>query len=292
VGLDKSKVAFLSSEIKEEDNPLYDIVKETGNVVKDVVKTIEAPVINAIGNYLKDPKNADNVKAIQEQLSKNFQGVINAFGMHYDEKTGQWYSTDDGIQKYFGYTDFYDLLTPLLGFDVDTTKVKFNYDEKDYTLRPWFGCYGAYSLVPGGENGIYVDDGKSIIPGADSAAQDEKKMGMGIQLYDRSGNLIMSTNDHGQKRYWQFGSNPMTGVQDKSNMYMEATLSADSDDLNFLQAMMDASSGSPIRFTQKKPVRNKDTGKYEATYIYDPNAILSSGGYAAGGYSGGGANGW
>lgn len=73
---------------------------------------------------------------------------------------------------------------------------------------------------------------------------------------------------------------------------MTIPLSADSINLNFLQAMMDASSGSPIRFTQKKPVWNKDTGKYEATYFYDPNGVLSGGGVAGVGYGGGGGSAW
>ncbi len=292
-GLDKGKVAFLSSEVQNEnkDDPLYETLEGISDVYKDTMKTVTSPVAKIIGDYLKDPKNADNVKAMQEQLSKNFQGVLEVFGMQYDEKTGQWYSDDKGTQKYFGYADFYDLLTPLLGFDLETDKVGFDYGDKHYVFRPWFGDYGAFSLVPGGEFGIYEsnktdsDGNKEDHYRIDKSS--DKRVRTNIQVYDDKGNQVMSTDDHGQDRYWQFGSNMMAGDLDKDNMYMVATLI--SEDEGFLNALAknanENTQKTKILFGKVKPDPNH-TGKFIVTYTYDPNSILSRGDFGGGGGSG------
>ena len=61
------------------------------------------------------------------------------------------------MQKNFGYNPLYDLGANLIDFSIETTKIDFNYDNKQYRFQFWKGQYisGEIGTV-GGEIGIYT----------------------------------------------------------------------------------------------------------------------------------------
>ena len=63
----------------------------------------------------------------------------------------------DCMQKNFGYNYTYDIGANLIDFSIETTKIDFNYDDKEYRFQFWKGQYisGEIGTV-GGEIGIYT----------------------------------------------------------------------------------------------------------------------------------------
>ncbi len=67
------------------------------------------------------------------------------------------------MQKNFGYNPLYDLGANLIDFSIETTKIDFKYDDKQYRFQFWKGQYisGEIGTV-GGEVGIYTRPKGSI----------------------------------------------------------------------------------------------------------------------------------
>ena len=63
----------------------------------------------------------------------------------------------DSFQKNFGYHPIYDLGANLIDFSIETTKLDFDYDDKEYRIQFWKGQYisGEIGTV-GGEIGVYT----------------------------------------------------------------------------------------------------------------------------------------
>lgn len=63
----------------------------------------------------------------------------------------------DSFQKNFGYHPIYDLGANLIDFSIETTKLDFDYDGKEYRIQLWKGQYisGEIGTV-GGEIGVYT----------------------------------------------------------------------------------------------------------------------------------------
>ena len=77
---------------------------------------------------------------------------FNAFGFKYNSNDGTFYSSKDAWQKYFGYCYFYDVCAPLTRIIIDTERVKFNYNNKNWLISFWKGQYG---IATGAEIGTY-----------------------------------------------------------------------------------------------------------------------------------------
>ena len=67
------------------------------------------------------------------------------------------------MQRNFGYNPLYDIGANLIDFSIETTKIDFNYDNKQYRFQFWKGQYisGEIGTV-GGEIGIYTRPKGSI----------------------------------------------------------------------------------------------------------------------------------
>ncbi|MBQ8764029.1 MAG: DUF4474 domain-containing protein [Clostridia bacterium] len=63
----------------------------------------------------------------------------------------------DSFQKNFGYHPIYDLGANLIDFSIETTKLDFDYEDKEYRIQLWKGQYisGEIGTV-GGEIGVYT----------------------------------------------------------------------------------------------------------------------------------------
>ena len=63
----------------------------------------------------------------------------------------------DCAQRKFGYNVLYDAGAKLIDFSIETTRVKFNYDNKQYMIQMWKGQYISGDIgTVGGEVGIYT----------------------------------------------------------------------------------------------------------------------------------------
>jgi hypothetical protein len=100
-----------------------------------------------------------------------FSSHVPIFGFTYDFKNEQWHTNEFNIQRLFGFADAYNVISALLGCQIDDEKVLFEtplYDENGQSLKDifgntlklehrwewWVGTYGLGSFI-GGEAGIY-----------------------------------------------------------------------------------------------------------------------------------------
>ena len=81
---------------------------------------------------------------------------------------------EDCFQANFGYNPLYDLGANLIDFSIETTKIDFNYDNKQYRIQFWKGQYisGEIGTV-GGEIGVYTRPKGSIGEHYNCATEDD-----------------------------------------------------------------------------------------------------------------------
>lgn len=82
--------------------------------------------------------------------------------MGYDVIGGKAYIYNDdkdpeSFQAKLGYTPLYDMGAGLIDFDIETTRLDFDYDGKEYRIQLWKGQYISGSIgTVGGEIGVYT----------------------------------------------------------------------------------------------------------------------------------------
>lgn len=80
----------------------------------------------------------------------------------------------DSFQAKLGYTPLYDLGAGLIDFSIETTRLDFNYDNKQYRIQLWKGQYISGSIgTVGGEIGVYNRPKGSIGQFYNCAEQDD-----------------------------------------------------------------------------------------------------------------------
>jgi hypothetical protein len=78
------------------------------------------------------------------------------------------------FQKNFGYNPLYDWGASLIDFSIETTKLDFNYDNKQYRIQLWKGQYISGSIgTVGGEIGVYTRPKGSIGEHYNCATEDD-----------------------------------------------------------------------------------------------------------------------
>lgn len=105
---------------------------------------------------LKKKKAIRKVKCStnEEKLSK-INPILRKFGFTFDLKQDIVISLQDGFQKNFGYSDFYDLNAISLDMIFDAEPIIFDYNDKEYRIEFWKGQYG---ITTGAEIGIYIHE--------------------------------------------------------------------------------------------------------------------------------------
>lgn len=98
---------------------------------------------------------------------------------------------EDCFQAEWGYNPLYDAGANLIDFDIETTKLDFNYDGKKYRIQLWKGQYISGDIgTVGGEIGVYTrnpDKAYLMREHYDCAAEDDwVKMEMTV-LWDENG---------------------------------------------------------------------------------------------------------
>ncbi len=131
---------------------LYILNYKVGNI--PMYKDSEHPELGAF------PRSNYNIKKLAgNMMIDGYTGcVIDAKGVGlvgyaYDMNAGVFYATGEGFQREFGYNEMYDRIAVVGTMPLDTTRVKFNYDGKDWMVQFWKGFYGL--VFAGCEIGVY-----------------------------------------------------------------------------------------------------------------------------------------
>ncbi len=74
-------------------------------------------------------------------------------GFAYDMKSGVFYATGEAWQREFGYNEMYDYVAVVGTMPLDTIRIKFEYDNKQWMVQLWKGFYGL--VLAGCEVGFY-----------------------------------------------------------------------------------------------------------------------------------------
>lgn len=267
-GLDKSRVTLPLSEVKAEDtgDQLNQIYKGASDFIKNSAETVQ----NAAGTVISQTP----------------------FKMHYrkadpnnpsDPRNDTWYSTKDGVQQWMGYSNTYDDIYKVLGFNIQPKIVEFSYVGKTYRFEVWYGSYGIGTMIPGAESGLYVKDNRqatnpieAVTQGLNAMLNTEHfnvvsksdQLGMRINLYHKDGNMILSADsadtEADGKTFWQFASKPSYGPIDASDMKMSGTLRGD---YFLLKSLMEAAAGdNELKFFGLQPISG--TSESQITYTY------------------------
>ena len=131
-------------------------------------------------------------------------------GFSYDSRDNAFYASLNAWQRSFGYTYIYDYAAPFGVIWYDTSRIFFNYDDKEWMVQLWKGQYG-WVLI-GCEIGLYYrdfDDKSTLVDDKGrkyfKCADDDMLIKMSLSLY-RDGKLLFSR--HEQYSWWLTGFVP------------------------------------------------------------------------------------
>ena len=193
---------------------------------------VESKLVKIIGNFSYDP-------ATGRVTNPDGSGLL---GFSYDANENVFYASLNAWQRNFGYTYIYDYAAPFGVIWYDTSRVFFNYDNKEWMVQLWKGQYG-WVLI-GCEIGLYYrdfDDHSFLVDDKDrkyfKCADDDMLIKMSLSLY-RDGKLLFSRKQ--QYSWWLTGFVP--GMLDNWGFTFDSPQSLTGDSkLTFTdEAMMDA----------------------------------------------------
>ena len=106
-------------------------------------------------------------------------GII---GYLYDPVEQCFYTADDTWQRNFGYNVIYDNAASLIVIYIETARIKFGYDNRDWMVQLWKGQYGW--VLYGSEIGIYNKD-KNMPVEHYECSNDEDMLQMEMILFEK-----------------------------------------------------------------------------------------------------------
>lgn len=147
--------------------------------------------VEIIGGFWYDP-------ATGKVTNPDGSGLL---GFSYDAAEGVFYASSNAWQRTFGYTYIYDIAAPVIICWFDTTRIFFEYDNKEWMVQLWKGQYG-WVLI-GAEIGLYYRDFDDPLIDENGVnyfkcADDEMLIKMSMSLY-RNKSLLFS---RGQQYSW------------------------------------------------------------------------------------------
>lgn len=153
-------------------------------------------------------------------------GII---GYLYDPEAKCFYTADDPWQRNFGYNELYDQSASLVAIIIETCRLKFDYDDRDWMIQLWKGNYGF--ILYGAEIGIYTKPKDRELEHYDCAT-DEDMLQMEMTLYERTEVLGVKTwvktfSRPYQRQWWHTGfvlGNMMTRFDEDLRMYARITM--------------------------------------------------------------------
>lgn len=152
-------------------------------------------------------------------------------GYLYDPDEQCFYTSDDPWQRNFGYNEIYDQSASLVAIIIETCRLKFPYDNKDWMIQLWKGQYGF--VLYGAEIGIYNKPDSREIEHYDCAT-DEDMLQMEMTLYEKKTETLTGITYWDktfsrpyERQWWHTGfvwGNVMTRYDDDLRLYARITM--------------------------------------------------------------------
>ena len=101
-------------------------------------------------------------------------------GFKWDEEDQCFCSAHNAWQRYFGYNKYYDFFAQMVVIYIDTVRIKFNYEGRDWMIQLWKGQYGF--VLMGAEVGIYYKNENESVEHY-TCADDENLFKMGYTCF-------------------------------------------------------------------------------------------------------------
>lgn len=166
-------------------------------------------------NYMPDSPYGNTVMAEA--------GVL---GFLYDPYEVCFYTASDPWQRKIGYNEIFDIGAGLVAIYIDTVRVKFEYQDKDWMLQLWKGQYGW--LFYGAEVGLYNKPKDRDLDHYD-CAEDNERIRMSMEFYDSGVHKFSRPLGY---YWWCTGFVPTTPLaymtsQARKNLRVEARLVID-----------------------------------------------------------------
>ena len=136
-------------------------------------------------------------------------------GFVYDPNQDIWYSPQNCWQRWWGYNDFYDQAAEGV-INIDTRKVIFNFEGRDWRVQFWKGDYGP---TTGGEIGVYYKDENDWVEHY-NAVSDSDMLHMSLELY--KGNETIFKRVYGE--YWWANGFKVDGGTDPSELRLHSLI--------------------------------------------------------------------
>lgn len=178
---------------------LYILKFTTGEISKFPASSSSEQRKHIWNNYWYDPSTG-------QIIDDKGEGLL---GFAYDAGDGVFYATNNAWQRNFGYTELYDFAAPFGMINYDTSRVYFDYKDKEYMVQLWKGQYGM--VLIGCEIGFYYRDkgdttfvdqkGRKVY----KCASDEMLFKMQLSLYQNN-TVLFSRNM--QYSWWLTGFVP------------------------------------------------------------------------------------
>ncbi len=159
---------------------------------------VDSGRVNILGDFWYDP-------ATGKVTNSDGSGLL---GFSYDARENVFYASSNAWQRTFGYTFIYDLAAPVIICWFDTTRIFFEYDDKEWMVQLWKGQYG-WVLI-GAEIGLYYRDFDDPLVDENGVnyfkcADDDMLIKMSMSLY-RNNQLLFSRGM--QYSWWLTGFVP------------------------------------------------------------------------------------
>ena len=157
-----------------------------------------------------------------------------------------FFTADDPWQRNFGYTEAFDTMAPFVSIYMDTMRVKFRYDNRDWMVQFWKGQYGLAFI--GSEIGVYTKPLDRTVDHYD-AASDDDALYMACTCY-RNGEILFS-REYG-KYWWCTGFVPgqLKNFSDRSELAVKCRITMK--DSNMLLAFCEALKAKPNNLVEGK----------------------------------------
>ena len=151
-------------------------------------------------------------------------------GYLYDPDEQCFYTADDPWQRNFGYNEIYDNAASLVVIIIETARIKFEYDNRDWMVQLWKGQYGW--VLYGCEIGIYTKDKNMPVTHYD-CANDDDMLQMEMVLFEKADSALggqywkRTFGRPYERQWWHTGfvwGNMINRYDDDLKMYARITM--------------------------------------------------------------------
>lgn len=181
--------------------------------------TLTLPTLATDASSITTTRNLTNATTQKQNTVLQDKGIA---GYLFDAAGNFFFTGDDPWQRNFGYNQAFDTLAPFTTIYMDTMRLKFRYDNRDWMIQFWKGQYGLAFV--GAEIGVYTKPLDRQVEHYD-AASDEDALYMSMTGY-RNEQPIFSREY--TKYWWCTGFVPgqLENFSDRSELAVKCRITA------------------------------------------------------------------